>query len=59
MFVFTEFRNISIQLNLVPFDWLMFTVYIILEPLFEMCSFFITCVEILINCNFFIEVFIE
>ena len=23
MFVSTEFRNISIQLNLVPFDWLL------------------------------------
>ena len=42
MFVSTEFRNISIQLNLVPFDWLMYselTVYIIIEPLFEMCFF--------------------
>ena len=42
MFVFTEFRNNSIQLNLVPFDWLMYselTAYIIIEPLFEMCFF--------------------
>ena len=30
-----------------------------IEPLLEMCSFFITCVEISTNCNFFIEVFIE
>ena len=48
MFVFTEFRNISIQLNLVPFDWLIYselTVYIIIEPLFEMCSFFLLLVS--------------
>ena len=62
MFVFlriSEYLNSikSRSIRLIDVEWIYY-LYYYGTPIWNVI-FFITCVEILINCNFFIEVFIE